>query len=179
MFGSCRLNICAENVELVLILCKRIFEQVTQQLHRHVLERKRGTVRQRLQDERLATALFKYAQRRDGLRVVALANVAVDLCGVGAGSQRLQVVGRNIGRELAQDLVSQVRVGQLAPGVELGAGDLRVFGRKEQAAVRGQAAEENVGEALLVARGRLRGCACGDVMHKVKDPFGARVESLL
>nr|GEU28576.1 hypothetical protein [Tanacetum cinerariifolium] len=155
----------AENVELGVLLGQRIFEQVAQQLHGHVLERQRGAVRQRLQDQPGALdaidVLFQQAQRRDLARVFIGTGVAVHLGRVSLGGQRAQVGFGNVGGEFAQDLERQIRVRQLAPGVELGAGHLRIFGRQEQAAVGGQAAKQNIRKLLGIRRSSRRLCCAG------------------
>ena len=89
-----------------------------------------------------------------------LRRVAIDLGGVGLGDQRLEVGGGNVGDELRQDGEGQVGIRQLAPGIEFGAADLRIGLRQIEAAIRRQAAEQDVGESLG------RGVAAGrDIAH--------------
>jgi hypothetical protein len=99
-------------------------------------------------------------QRRDAGCVAAIARVAIDLGGVGPGDQRLEIRRRNVGDETGKNFVGQIGIRQLAPGVEFGAADLRIAFRQVEAAIRGQATEEDVAEGLR------RGLAAGrDVAH--------------
>jgi hypothetical protein len=157
----------AEDVQLVGVLRQRVFEQIAQQLHRHVLEGQGRAVRQALQDQRAFGRLLQHAQRRDLRSKLVGARVLVHLAGIRFRGQRLEVVVRNIRRELAQDLVRQLGIRQLAPGVEFGARHLRVVGGQIQPAVRRQAAQQDVGKGLgITCCGRARR-AGGHILHTV------------
>ncbi len=134
----------AEDVDRLAALVEHVLEQVAEQLHGHVLEGQRRAVGQFLRVE----AVFELGQRRDLRCIAAVAGVAIDLGGVGLGDQRLEVGRRNVGDELGQDFVGQVGIRQLAPGIEFGTADLRIAFRQVKAAIRRQAAEEDVAESL-------------------------------
>src|SRR5690606_6372368 len=69
----------------------------------------------------------------------------------------------NVGDELRQDRERKLGVGQAAPGIELGTGDLRIVLGQIEAAVRREATEEDVAELGI---GGLAGMATGrDVLH--------------
>ena len=61
------------------------------------------------------------------------------------------VGGRYVGDELRQDRERELGVGQAAPGVELGTGDLRIVLGQVEAAVRREATEEDVAELGAVS----------------------------
>ena len=154
----------AENVECIAVLRQRILEQVAQQLHGHVLERQRRAIRERQQRELRAPFVAQRQQRRDVGRVFARTHIAVHLGGVRARRQVGQDLGRNVAREFGQHLRGQLGVRQLAPGAQLVRCHLRVLRRQIQTAIRGQAAQQNAGERLRLARGQAR-AARGDVFH--------------
>ena len=135
----------AENIQFGIILGQRVFEQVAQQLHRHILEGQRRAVRQRLQHQRpgAATAeLFvQQMQRRDLAGIVARTRIAIDRGSVGLARDGLQIGCRNVGGEFFQDLERQIGVRQLAPGSQFFACNLRIFVWQIQAAIRRQAAQ--------------------------------------
>ncbi len=115
--------------------------------------------------------VFQLGQRRDLRRVAAVARVAIDLGGVGLGDQRLEVGRRNVGDELGEDCVGQVGIRQLAPGIEFGAADLRVVFRQIEAAIRRQAAEEDVAESLGRGVTAGRDIAHGETLKSEKRRF--------
>ncbi|MNU74196.1 hypothetical protein D3C71_636930 [compost metagenome] len=161
----------AKDIEFGARLGQGVFKQIAQQLHGHVLEGQGRAVRQCLQHQGGRSALdgvfFEHAQRRDVGRVFAGAGVLVDCLGIGFRRQCLQVRGRDIGGELLQDFECQVGIRQCAPGVELGTSDLRVVFWEVQSAIGGQAAQEDVGELLLI---RWRFISAGrHVVHKFEE----------
>src|SRR5205823_3169180 len=70
--------------------------------------------------------------------------------------------------KLAQDFVGQFGIRQAAPCIEFGARHARVIGRQVQAAVRRQAAQQDVGEGFGIACCGRAGCAGGHIMHTVE-----------
>jgi hypothetical protein len=71
--------------------------------------------------------------------------------------------------ELRQDRERQLCVGQAAPGVELGARHLRIGLGQIEAAVGGEAAEQDVAELRV---GGLAGVAAGGEILHVGSPSG-------
>ena len=134
----------AEDVDRLVALVEHVLEQVAEQLHGHVLEGQRRAVRQFLRVE----AVFEPGQRRDLRGIATIARVAINLGGVCLGNQRLEISDRNVGNELGEDLVGEVGIRQLTPGIEFGAADLRIAFRQVKAAIGRQTAEEDVAESL-------------------------------
>ena len=104
-----------------------------------------------------------------GGRAVALAHVAIHLGGVGLVADRLQVGGGDVGDEPGQDRERQLGIGQAPPGIELGARHLRVGLGQVEAAVGGEAAEQDVAELRV---GGLAGVAAGGEILHVGSPSG-------
>jgi hypothetical protein len=152
----------AEDVQLGMLARQGVLEQVAQQLHRHVLEGQRRAVGQRLQDEPAAILFFQREQWRDLFRLFTAADIAIDLGRIGLADQPAQVLGRDVCRKARQDLEREVGIGQLAPGVEVGAADLRVVVWQVESAVRRQASEQDFGK--LLGGGMAAG---GDIVHGV------------
>ena len=134
-----------QNVELLATPRKLVFEQVAQQLHRHVLEGQRGAVGQGFE----VKAAFELLQGYDFLR-------AKHVLRVGFQADRLQVGGRNVVNVKRQHLKRQraITLFQIdpAPGFQRGGGDLRVALRQVQPTVRGQAFEQDFTEVFAVRR---------------------------
>ena len=149
----------AEDVDRLATLVEHVLEEIAQKLHRHILEGERRAVGELLRVQ----AVFEPGQRGDFSGIAAIARKAIDLGGVGLGDDGLEISRRNVGDEFGEDFVGQIGIRQLAPGVELGAGDLRIGFRQVETAVRGQATEKNVAESL--GRGL---AASRDVAHGVK-----------
>ena len=151
----------AEDVDLFSPLFQNVLEQVAKELHGHVLEGQRRTVREFEQAEFVH---FEPMHRRDLGGVVAGASVAIHLGGVGFVADRLKVGSRDVIDEFREDGEGEFRVGKRAPRVELGTRYLRIGFRQIESAIRRQAAEQDVAEGL----GR-RIAACREVAHGV-DP---------
>ena len=146
----------AQDVELFTAALELVLEQVTQELHGHVLEGQRGAVGQGFEPQ----AVFEVAQRHD------LAG-AKHFGGIGLGAQGLEVGGRNVVDIERQDLKRQLGVALLVVGLaqlgQLGVVDLRVVLGQVQAAVGRQAFEQDVAKVFAV-----RVAARGKVQHGVR-----------
>ena len=145
-----------QDVELLATARQFVFEQVAQQLHRHVLERQCGAVGQRF---KVQTA-FEPLQRHDFLR-------AKHVLRVGLEADRLQVGGRNVVNVKRQHLKCQRTVALLkidfSPGSQRGAGDLRIVLGQVQTAVRGQTFEQDFTEAFVIGM-----TTSGQITHSCK-----------
>ena len=118
----------AKNVQLLALARQVVFEQIAQQLHRHVFEGQRRPVGQAQQVQ----AFFQARQWRD------LGCTENRWC-VGFSAQRAQVIRRNVVDIQRHNFIRQVGVVQSAPAVQRSAVNLRVALRQVQTAIGGQA----------------------------------------
>ena len=143
----------AQDVQSLATPRQFVLEQVTQQLHRHVLEGQRRAIGQGFDVQR-ADATSKPTHRHDRI-------AAVGRFGVGAVDQQLQIGLRDVGDEQRQDLERQIGVAQAAPARQRGIVDLGVMRRQVKPAVRRQALEQDFTE---IAFGSV--AAGADVLHE-------------
>src|SRR5450756_138771 len=139
-----------------MLFCQRVFEQVAQQLHRHVLERQRRPVG----EFEYMHARLQRAQRRDLREIGITAAIAVNISRVGLGDDGLEVSRRNVGNEFRQHREREIGVRQLAPRIQFRPGHLRILLRQVQPAIGCETAKQDFGK---IFRGRI--AACGDVFH--------------
>ena len=148
----------AENIELFTAPRQLVLKQVTQQLHGHVFKGQCGPIRQGLQVQ----AGFKLSHRNDFRR-------AKNFLRIGFLANRFQVCSRNVVDVERQQFKSQIGVRQTTPGIQHGGRDLWVMVWQIQAAIRGQAFEQDVAEfaGRFVATGR-------EVIHEGKKISAVR-----
>ncbi len=106
-------------------------------------------------------------QRRNLLRILRRARIAVDFRRIGLAGQRLQIcIGHVIGK-FPEDFIRQIRVRQLAPRIEFRARHLRIFDRQVQAAVRRKAFEQDFRKGTRCGIAALAR-ASGNILHKMR-----------
>ena len=146
----------AENCQLLVAPGEFVLEQFAEQLHRHVLERSGGAVRQVTDPQRPVTDPVN----RDD------AGFAELLGGVGTLADGQQIVGRDVVDEQAENAMGQRRVtlgGQhTAPLFKGSVGQLRILGRYVEPTVGRQTLEQDVAEARRWCAGHPSG---RDVSH--------------
>ena len=140
--GACVAGSRAKNIDLFAALCQHVLEQVAEQLHGHVFKGQRRAVRQLQQMQ----TRFKHGQRRDVGCLGRVARKMVGLCSVGFCYEGLEVGRRNVVDIEAENLVGQLRVGELAPGAKRCLTDLRIGFRQIQAAIGRQTTKKNIAE---------------------------------
>ncbi len=91
-----------------MLFGQRIFKQIAEQLHRHVLECQGRAVGQ-LKDMQ---ARRQRAQRRDLRGVGTRARIVIDLGSVSLVHDGLEVICRNVGCKLGQHFIRQISIGQ-------------------------------------------------------------------
>ena len=146
----------AEDVQPLVAGFKDVFHRVAEELHGDVLEGERGAVGE---FEQVSAACAKAGQRGDGL---AVENCLV----VSAMQDTAQVVFRDVVNVVAHHREGEVGVAVVFPFAQGGGGDdCRDVRGHSEAAVRGEALQEDVAEVA-------EGCATGGlVLHGVPCGF--------